>query len=125
MSYDFKKDEDVKEYIKNLGIEYRFGCFSEKDPQSKFRNWYFILFILNIWSNSVLFKNLYLVCQLLGDYLETIENNPDKAAKIYKENCDERNFGRSCYKYASYIEKNNLKNLKPVIPEVGNENIYF
>lgn len=118
MSYDFKKDEDVKEYIKNLGIEYRFGCFSEKDPQSKFINWYFILFILNIWSNSVLFKNLYLVCQLLGDYLETIENNPDKAAKIYKENCDERNFGRSCYKYASYMEKNNLKNLKPVIPEV-------
>jgi len=55
---------------------------------------------------------------LLGDYLETIENNPDKAAKIYKENCDERNFGRSCYKYAAYVEKNNLKNLKPVIPEV-------
>jgi len=55
---------------------------------------------------------------LLGDYLETIENNPDKAAKIYKDNCDERNFGRSCYKYASYMEKNNLKNLQPVIPEV-------
>jgi hypothetical protein len=35
MSYDFKKEEDVKEYIKNLGIEYRFGCFSENDPQSK------------------------------------------------------------------------------------------
>lgn len=35
MSYDFKKEEDVKEYIKNLGIEYRFGCFSEKDPQSE------------------------------------------------------------------------------------------
>ncbi|XP_060850951.1 cytochrome c oxidase assembly factor 7 homolog isoform X1 [Rhopalosiphum padi] len=91
MSYDFKKEDDVKEYIKNLGIEYRFGCFSEKDAQT---------------------------CQLLGDYLETIENNPDKAAKIYKENCDERNFGRSCYKYASYIEKNNLKNLKPVLPEM-------
>ncbi|KAL4130692.1 hypothetical protein QTP88_008094 [Uroleucon formosanum] len=91
MSYDFKKEEDVKEYIKNLGIEYRFGCFNEKDAQT---------------------------CQLLGDYLETIENNPDKAAKIYKENCDERNFGRSCYKYAAYVEKNNLKNLKPVIPEM-------
>jgi len=78
MSYDFKKEEDVKEYIKNLGIEYRFGCFSEKDPQ---------------------------ICQLLGDYLETIENNPDKAAKIFKDNCDEHNFGRSCYKYASYLEK--------------------
>lgn len=35
MSYDFKNEDDVKEYIKNLGIEYRFGCFSEKDPQSK------------------------------------------------------------------------------------------
>lgn len=38
MAYDFKKEEDVKEYIKNLGIEYRFGCFNEKDPQSMFRN---------------------------------------------------------------------------------------
>lgn len=43
MSYDFKKEEDVKEYIKNLGIEYRFGCFSEKDAQSNLRNWYFII----------------------------------------------------------------------------------
>jgi len=34
MAYDFKKEDDVKEYIKNVGIEYRFGCFSEKDPQS-------------------------------------------------------------------------------------------
>ncbi|XP_050440800.1 cytochrome c oxidase assembly factor 7 homolog [Adelges cooleyi] len=91
MSYNFKKEEDVKEYIKNIGIEYRFGCFSEKDPQ---------------------------ICQLLGDYLEAIENNPDKAAKIYKQNCDERHFGRSCYKYASYLEKTNLKNLKPVLPEM-------
>lgn len=37
MSYNFKKEEDVKEYIKNLGIEYRFGCLSEKDPQSKLK----------------------------------------------------------------------------------------
>jgi len=44
MSYDLKKEEDVKEYIKNLGIEYRFGCFSEKDAQSKFRNLYLIIF---------------------------------------------------------------------------------
>lgn len=55
---------------------------------------------------------------MLGDYLESIENNRDKAAEIYKKNCDERYFGRSCYKYAAYVEKNNLKDLKPVLPEV-------
>ncbi|XP_050520267.1 cytochrome c oxidase assembly factor 7 homolog [Daktulosphaira vitifoliae] len=91
MSYNFKKEEDVKEYIKNIGIEYRFGCYNEKDPQ---------------------------ICQLLGDYLESIESNPDKASKIFKQNCDERNFGRSCYKYASYLEKQNSKNLKPILPEM-------
>lgn len=30
-----KKEEDVKEFLENLGIEYRFGCFSEKKPDSK------------------------------------------------------------------------------------------
>lgn len=55
---------------------------------------------------------------MLGDYFETIENNREKAATIFKENCDERNFGRSCYKYASHVEKTNLKNLKTVMPEV-------
>jgi hypothetical protein len=33
MAYDLKKEEDVKEYIEKLGIEYRFGCYSEKKPE--------------------------------------------------------------------------------------------
>jgi len=60
MSYDFKKEEDVKEYIKNLGIEYRFGCFSEKDAQSKFINWYFVIIVIYIYilNIRILLNNL-------------------------------------------------------------------
>lgn len=35
MSYDLKSEAEVKEYITNLGIEYRFGCYSEKKPEGK------------------------------------------------------------------------------------------
>lgn len=35
MAYDLKSEGEVKEYIKNLGIEYRFGCYSEKKPDGK------------------------------------------------------------------------------------------
>lgn len=33
MAYDLKSESEVKEYIHNLGIEYRFGCYSEKKPE--------------------------------------------------------------------------------------------
>lgn len=33
MAYDLKKESDVKEYIDKLGVEYRFGCYSEKKPE--------------------------------------------------------------------------------------------
>lgn len=35
MAYNFKSEEDVKEYLTNLGIEYRFGCYKEKNPEGK------------------------------------------------------------------------------------------
>ncbi|XP_066903853.1 cytochrome c oxidase assembly factor 7 homolog isoform X2 [Halyomorpha halys] len=76
MTYNLKNEEEVKEYIKNLGTEYRFGCFSEKKPE---------------------------VCHLLGDYLEAINQDFDKAGKIYKVNCDNSNFGRSCFKIGNYF----------------------
>lgn len=36
MAFDFKKEEDVRLYLDNLGVEYRFGCLSEKNPESKY-----------------------------------------------------------------------------------------
>ncbi|KDR18864.1 cytochrome c oxidase assembly factor 7 homolog [Zootermopsis nevadensis] len=75
MAFDLRDESQVKEFIHNLGIEYRFGCYSEKKPE---------------------------VCHLLGDYLESIKKDYAKAGKIYKSNCDDYNFGRSCYKFGTY-----------------------
>lgn len=33
--FDLKSESEVKEYLNNLGIEYRFGCYSEKKPEGK------------------------------------------------------------------------------------------
>jgi cytochrome c oxidase assembly factor 7 len=75
MAFDLKDESQVKEFIDNLGIEYRFGCYKENKPE---------------------------VCHLLGDFLESIKKDYVKAGKIYKSNCDDYNFGRSCYKFGSY-----------------------
>lgn len=32
-----KEKEEVQLYLKNLGIEYRFSCFSEKNPEGIFK----------------------------------------------------------------------------------------
>lgn len=35
MAYNLQSEEDVKDFIKNLGIEYRFGCYSEKKGEGE------------------------------------------------------------------------------------------
>ena len=67
--------EEVADYIENLGIEYRFGCYHEKDPKA---------------------------CHLLGDYLESIKKDFTKSLKIYTSNCDDYGYGHSCHKVAGY-----------------------
>lgn len=32
MSVNFQDEAEVKQYLNNIGIEYRFGCYSEKKP---------------------------------------------------------------------------------------------
>lgn len=47
--------------------------------------------------------NLIPACHLLGDYLESIKKDFSKAAKVYKNNCDDHNYGKSCLKYAKFL----------------------
>jgi len=75
MAWNLKDEKDTEEYIKNLGTEYRFGCFSEKKPE---------------------------VCHLLGDFFEAVKKDWAKAAKIYQVNCEDYNYGHSCYKIGNY-----------------------
>lgn len=75
-SYDLDTEEGVKEYLRNLGIEYRFSCYSENKADG---------------------------CHLLGDYLEAVDKDFEKAQKVYKDNCDKNLFGHSCCKFGTYL----------------------
>lgn len=35
MSVNFNDEKEVQEFLDNIGIEYRFGCYSEKKPDGK------------------------------------------------------------------------------------------
>ncbi|CAK9823654.1 Cytochrome c oxidase assembly factor 7 homolog [Anthophora retusa] len=89
--YNLKDENEVKEYLKNLHTEYLFGCKSEKNPE---------------------------VCHLLGDYMESIKQDEKEATNIFKQNCDEHNFAKSCSKYGDFravgkgCEKNTIEAFK-------------
>lgn len=72
---NFKSEEDVRDFLKNLLIEYQFGCHREKKPE---------------------------VCHLLGDYFEAITRDMKGAADVYKTNCDENDHAHSCRKFGGY-----------------------
>lgn len=68
----WKNKDELKKFLDNLGVEYRYGCFEENNPES---------------------------CHLLGDYLLSIDKARLKAAQVYKSNCDDNKFGLSCDAY--------------------------
>lgn len=45
---------------------------------------------------------ILLVCHLLGDYLESIKKDFEKASKVYRSNCDDYGYGKSCLKFGHY-----------------------
>jgi len=94
---DLKKEDEVKEYLENLGIEYRFGCYYEKSPVCKSIG-FFLLWVLLLLIFSF---PMTLACHLLGDYMEAVKQDPEKAFRIYDTNCHVYNHGHSCHKAAS------------------------
>lgn len=40
---------------------------------------------------------------MLGDYLHQIQEDPEKANKVYKDNCEQRGHGRSCGSYGTNL----------------------
>lgn len=83
---DFKNEDEVKDYLKNIHVEYQFGCNHEKNPET---------------------------CHLLGDYYEGVTRDLPAAANTYKDNCDSLNFGKSCAKYGAYVMFGRGTNAKP------------
>lgn len=52
MSYDFKNEKDVQEFITNLYTEYKFGCWKEKKPEG------------SVYEGPNLFDNCYVFVYL-------------------------------------------------------------
>ncbi|KAI4828548.1 hypothetical protein JOQ06_005441 [Pogonophryne albipinna] len=72
---NFEDENEVKEFLDNLGMEYSFQCYKEKDPEG---------------------------CQRLADYMEGVKKNYESAAQVLKQNCETNGHGESCYKLGAY-----------------------
>ncbi|KAJ6662521.1 hypothetical protein lerEdw1_011657 [Lerista edwardsae] len=72
---NFEDEEEVKGYLENLGVEFSFQCYKEKDPDG---------------------------CHRLADYLEGVKKNFESAAKVLKDNCENNQHSESCYKLGAY-----------------------
>ncbi|XP_061834597.2 cytochrome c oxidase assembly factor 7 [Nerophis lumbriciformis] len=72
---NFEDEEEVKEFLDNLGVEYSFQCYKDNDPEG---------------------------CQRLADYLEGVKKNFESAAQVLKQNCDKNAHAESCYKLGAY-----------------------
>ncbi|VDK60267.1 unnamed protein product, partial [Cylicostephanus goldi] len=42
-------------------------------------------------------------CQLLGEYMEALQQNFKAAFALFKQNCEERKYPQSCFKYGMYL----------------------
>ncbi|XP_077573752.1 cytochrome c oxidase assembly factor 7 [Stigmatopora nigra] len=72
---NFEDEKEVQEYLDNLGMEYSYQCYKEKDPEG---------------------------CQRLADYMEGVKQNFEATAQVLKHNCETYNHAESCYKLGSY-----------------------
>ncbi|GAU92700.1 hypothetical protein RvY_04748 [Ramazzottius varieornatus] len=75
MDLGVKSKEEVEDYLQNIGIEYRFQCYSEKRPDG---------------------------CHRLGDFMESVARDFEKASIVYQQNCDTNNYAHSCFKFGNY-----------------------
>ncbi|CAH2310854.1 cytochrome c oxidase assembly factor 7 [Pelobates cultripes] len=72
---NFLNEDEVKEYLDNIGTEYSYQCHREKQPEG---------------------------CHRLAEYYESIRKNFEAAAKILKLNCEQNELSESCYKLGGY-----------------------
>lgn len=71
-----KSKEEVIKFLENLGIEYRYGCYENKNAEA---------------------------CELLSEFVELVEQNIPKSTKLYRHTCDTYSLGKSCHNYANCL----------------------
>ena len=70
---DLRSPEEVKDYLDGLFVEYSYQCLSEKRPDG---------------------------CHRLANYLENIRKEYKRSTELYKTNCDEYKYPRSCFTFS-------------------------
>ncbi len=73
---DLRNPEEVKDYLDGLYVEYSYQCMSEKRPDG---------------------------CHRLANFLENIRRDYKSATDLYKKNCDESKYARSCFTYSKNV----------------------
>ncbi|VDD90005.1 unnamed protein product [Enterobius vermicularis] len=71
-----KANLEAEEYLKNLELEFSFGCIKENRADS---------------------------CHQHAVFLEQMRRNAAEAFKFFKTNCEKRKYPESCLKYAKYL----------------------
>lgn len=56
MAFDFKKEEDVKDYLKNLEVQYNFGCHEEKNGEGRF--FFSVGILLKLFLKRVIYSGI-------------------------------------------------------------------
>ncbi|MEQ2177370.1 Cytochrome c oxidase assembly factor 7, partial [Goodea atripinnis] len=87
---NFEDENEVKQFLDNLGVEYSFQCYKEKDPEGNRR------------TLRLTVRCFFSGCQRLADYLEGVKKNFDSAAQVLKHNCETNGHSESCYKIGAY-----------------------
>lgn len=72
---NFEDEAEVKQFLDNIGVEYSYQCYGEKDPEG---------------------------CLRLADYLEVVKKNYESTAQVLKHNCETHGHGDSFYKLGAY-----------------------
>lgn len=107
---NFKDENEVKQFLDNLGIEYSFQCYKEKDPEGNTcpgmsgagnpnKTHISLTKLCFLYAICMVFLS---GCQRLADYLEGVKKNYENAAQVLKHNCETHGYGESCYKLGAY-----------------------
>jgi len=103
MAQIFKEKEELEQYFDNLGVEYRYSCYSDKNPEGE-------LLCLDLITNGC-----DLGCHLLGEFMHLIRNDFKKAYTVFEFACKEYKYGKSCNQLGTFtfqgkgIKKPDLK----------------
>lgn len=102
-----KEREELVEFLANLGIEYRYSCYNERNAEGKLNRSTF-------WRSPPFnYFSILPGCTLLGDFLEIIHKDFVRAAKVYKYACHEFGYWKACNKFGlnCYLGRGTTKSI--------------